>query len=66
MGPSKIGHENNPIDVAIVGAGCAGLYCAWRLVAARPKPTTYVFEKDARIGGRLLSVDILPPGCQEG
>jgi monoamine oxidase len=52
------------IDTAIVGGGCAGLYCAWRLASARADaaPLTYVFEASDRVGGRLLSVDLLPPG----
>lgn len=27
-----------------------------------PKPSTYVFERGGRIGGRLLSIDLLPQG----
>lgn len=54
------------LDVAIVGGGVSGLYCAWRLLGADPPaaPRRYqkvaVFEASDRIGGRLLSVK--PPG----
>lgn len=47
-------------SVAVVGAGCAGLYSAWR-VATTTKADVCVFEKDDRIGGRLWSVDLLSP-----
>ena len=46
-------------DVAIVGAGVSGMYCAWRLRSAHPKKRVVVFEGSDRIGGRLLSVQ--PP-----
>ena len=53
--PSK----DNILDVAIVGAGVAGVYSGWRLMrdsnptaygGARPKIT--VFETSNRVGGR--------------
>jgi uncharacterized protein with NAD-binding domain and iron-sulfur cluster len=44
------------IDVAIIGGGVAGLYCAWRLKCAHPGRIVVVFEGSARTGGRLLSV----------
>src|ERR1700730_14318131 len=47
-------------DVAIVGAGISGIYCAWRLKQARPDWKIALFETSERIGGRLLSVT--PPG----
>lgn len=46
------------VDVAVVGAGVSGLYCAWRLAAAGRKPALY--EMSGRIGGRLYSIE--PPG----
>jgi monoamine oxidase len=58
-----IPNENAPIDYAIVGAGVTGLYCAWRLLTATQKPQSiYVFERDARVGGRLLSLNLLDRG----
>jgi flavin-dependent amine oxidoreductase len=64
------------LDVAIVGGGVAGAYCAWRLMtAALPgssllraraaarrdgKLKISLYEASKRIGGRLLS--ITPPG----
>src|SRR3954447_15235334 len=51
------------LDVAIVGAGVAGVYAAWRLRTdtpkGRPQPNVQVFEQSGRVGGRLLSVQ--PP-----
>jgi lysine 2-monooxygenase len=51
-------------DYAIVGAGCAGLYSAWRLLNSSPAdpPTIDIFERANRIGGRLLSIDPLKEG----
>jgi lysine 2-monooxygenase len=46
------------LDVAIVGAGAAGLYLADRLAGARPDWTITVFERSNRIGGRLRSVAV--------
>lgn len=54
------------LDVAIVGGGVAGTYCAWRLSHDAPptargdRPTIALFEGSDRIGGRLLS--LTPPG----
>jgi monoamine oxidase len=41
-------------DIAVVGGGVAGMYCAWRLREARQN--VQLFESDTRTGGRLLSV----------
>lgn len=49
-------------DVAIVGAGCSGLYCAWRLAEEGGK-SVVVFEKETRVGGRLLSIPLLKDGA---
>ncbi|HEY7427232.1 MAG TPA: FAD-dependent oxidoreductase [Gemmataceae bacterium] len=48
------------IDIAIIGAGVSGVYCAWRLKKANPEKSIVVFEASDRVGGRLLSV--CPPG----
>lgn len=48
-----------PLDVAIIGAGVAGLYSGWRLKSNSDR-TVEIFESAKRIGGRLLSVT--PPG----
>jgi monoamine oxidase len=60
------------LDVAIVGGGVAGAYCAWRLAGvghgagtptpgqASPPLCVTLFEASERIGGRLWS--FVPPG----
>ena len=48
------------IDIAIVGGGVSGVYCAWRLKQDDPTRKIALFEGSGRIGGRLLSVR--PPG----
>lgn len=40
-------------DVVVVGAGVAGLYCAWRLLAQEPSRSVLVVDLLDRIGGRL-------------
>lgn len=47
------------VDIAIVGAGIAGVYCAWRLLQDDPSRNVVVFEAADHVGGRLLSVS--PP-----
>ena len=44
------------LDVAVVGAGIAGVYCAWRLRQAHPDWQIGLFESSGRVGGRLLTV----------
>ena len=44
------------LDVAVVGGGAAGLYCAWRIAAAPGSRRVAVFEATDRIGGRLYTV----------
>jgi lysine 2-monooxygenase len=45
------------LDTAIVGAGVAGLYTAWRLLGCSQSPDGIaVFEASERVGGRLFSV----------
>src|SRR6187200_3202326 len=46
------------LDVAIVGAGAAGTYLAYRLIQARPAAQIAVFERSQRVGGRLWSVKV--------
>ena len=61
--------DKEVLDLAIVGAGIAGIYSGWRLVTADPaslrilgRPVSTgrrlrvtVFEGSQRVGGRLLS-----------
>ncbi len=52
------------VDVAIVGAGCSGVYSGYRLMTGTPGanwpfqslPSVYVFETSERVGGRLESI----------
>ncbi len=46
------------MDYAVVGAGCAGTYVAYRLATERPEKAVELFEASARVGGRLLTVQI--------
>lgn len=46
------------VDVAVVGAGCAGVYSAWRLKQKYPKQRIALFEYSNRIGGRLYSLPL--------
>ena len=54
---------DNDVDVAIVGAGYAGLTAAWTILEAnrnRSRPLrVHVIEADTRVGGRTLNVDVL-------
>lgn len=49
------------IDDVVVGAGCGGVYAAWRLREDRPAATVRVLEASGRVGGRLES--LTPPGA---
>ena len=49
---------DDELDVAIVGAGAAGTYLAYRLIQARPDWRIAIFERSKRIGGRLWSVKV--------
>lgn len=40
-------------DIVIVGAGVAGLYCAWRLLDQDPSRKVVIVERLNRTGGRL-------------
>ncbi len=46
------------LDVAVVGGGVSGAYCAWRLQQARPTDAVALFEYSDRIGGRLYTMTI--------
>ena len=48
------------VDVAIVGAGAAGLYAAWRLLSVPAYRTKSIalFDAADRAGGRILSVTL--------
>jgi monoamine oxidase len=50
------GLQGEAIDIAVVGAGIAGVYCAWRLKQENPNRKIVIYEASDRIGGRLLSV----------
>ncbi|MCZ6537401.1 MAG: FAD-dependent oxidoreductase, partial [Gammaproteobacteria bacterium] len=50
-------------DVAIVGAGPAGLACAIRLKQLKPELDVCVLEKGAEAGAHLLSGAILEPAA---
>lgn len=43
------------LEIAIVGGGVAGSYCAWRLLEDDPERSVGLFELSSRIGGRLFS-----------
>ena len=49
-------------DVAIVGAGPAGLSCAIRLKQLKPELSVCVLEKAATLGAHSLSGAVLEPG----
>jgi monoamine oxidase len=50
-------------SVAIIGAGIAGLHCAYRLQQADPELYVRVFEASDRIGGRVFTArDMFPDG----
>jgi oxygen-dependent protoporphyrinogen oxidase len=44
------------MNVAVVGAGVSGLTAAWRLQQAGHR--IVVFEREARVGGRMATVDV--------
>ncbi|MGH8259566.1 MAG: NAD(P)/FAD-dependent oxidoreductase, partial [Steroidobacteraceae bacterium] len=49
-------------DVAIVGAGPAGLACAIRLKQVKPDLTVCVLEKASAVGAHALSGAVIEPG----
>ena len=46
------------VDIAVVGAGVAGAYSAWRLKQQYPQKRITLFEYSNRVGGRLYSVPL--------
>jgi monoamine oxidase len=44
------------LDAAVIGAGAAGAYAAYRLKSERPDWSVVLFERTARVGGRLWSI----------
>src|SRR5260370_21527717 len=46
------------VDIAVIGAGVAGSYAAWRLKRARPRASVALFEMSDRVGGRLSSTTV--------
>ncbi|MCP9849391.1 FAD-dependent oxidoreductase [Cyanobium sp. Morenito 9A2] len=54
-GPSSGSYGDSALDVAIVGAGVAGTFTAWRLKVDRPELSVALFEASPRLGGRLYS-----------
>ncbi|MEM7416332.1 MAG: FAD-dependent oxidoreductase [Gemmatimonadota bacterium] len=52
------------VDVVIVGAGVAGLYCAWRILTYYPEKRVLVVDRLNRTGGRLQS-DLIDYGGGE-
>jgi phytoene dehydrogenase-like protein len=56
--------KNDPLSIAIVGSGIAGLYCA-RSLAQRGHRVT-IFEALPRIGGRIETLDLEGIECECG
>src|SRR6516225_6342351 len=52
-------------DVAVVGAGPAGLSCAIRLKQLKPALSVCVLEKGSAVGAHSLSGAVLEPGPLE-
>ena len=52
--------ERANVDIAIVGAGAAGLYAAWRLLSEPTNNTKSIalFDSADRVGGRIHSVTV--------
>lgn len=55
-----------PLDLAVIGAGTAGLYCAWRATTgdwgASASPRVGLFEASSRFGGRVYT--LVPDGAR--
>jgi lysine 2-monooxygenase len=47
--------SDTEIDVAIIGGGVCGIYCAYRLAESRPHEAIRLYEMSDRFGGRLWS-----------
>ena len=52
--------NDRPLELAVVGAGTAGLYCAWR-AATHGSGDVALFEGSGRLGGRIQTV--VPDGA---
>jgi hypothetical protein len=50
--------DTQQVDTAVIGAGVAGTYAAWRLQQARPRTSVALFEMSDRVGGRLCSATL--------
>jgi len=65
-----VNRTDEALDIAVVGAGTAGLYCAWRAVTGTMRegsapvaaPRVGLFEGSSRLGGRLYTV--VPEGAR--
>ena len=59
-------NEEQPLDVAIIGAGAAGLSAARALLAADPQQkliqSVHLLEANSYVGGRIYSNDDFVPG----
>ncbi len=64
MGKQSPSHDTIVTDVAIVGAGVAGLYTAWRLLQDEPKRSIHILERLPRTGGRLETDHVLIDGAR--
>ncbi|MEP4986888.1 MAG: FAD-dependent oxidoreductase [Paracoccaceae bacterium] len=53
--------DGQSCDIAIIGAGISGLYCAWRLLEHDPSLQIRIIERLNRTGGRL-DTDIIEFG----
>ena len=51
------------VDIAIVGAGAAGVFAAWRLSERYPDKSIQLYESNSRIGGKLYTIPI--PGIED-
>ena len=60
----KIFRENKmPPTYAIVGGGISGLYLAWCLLHTANPPHIHIYEKEARLGGRVFTLNGLEMGA---
>jgi len=55
--------DNESYDIAIIGAGISGLYCAWELLEHTPSLKVAIVERLNRTGGRL-DTDIIDFGTR--
>jgi electron-transferring-flavoprotein dehydrogenase len=61
-GQNNIQRDVMEYDVAIVGAGPAGLACAIRLKQLQPELNVCILEKAAAVGAQALSGAVIEPG----